>query len=749
MKKLASVLAIGLSLTLLAGCNGGGNTPAPAEVTLSSIAISGAKTEYVVGDAFVKPTVTATYSDQTTKVVTNEAQFSGFNSASAVTSQAITATYTEKNVTKTATYTVSIIALPEGENTIEATIADVAKGYGWTEGTKYSSFKLDTVVTVSSTGGENTGKYYAATTSQSDTYRLYASENAKLTISVSGDHVLKSVTLDWYVKDNGAVQGMTKNVAKDVTGKTSVDFTITSSSGNKGKIFISAITVVYYGEAGGDPFVRDDWTATEKTILSENFYGIDLPFVYFKGIQLIYDDYNEEYYVEVDNVKLADYRTYVAAFEASTAWENIDEEVSANNANYIGVKATADGNRYVTANIYLINDDTSELIDNEEDAGTLYIDLGDPYYYEWSNELFASAFDYYGIKTTATLVEVDNFEYFFFDENEFTIYIPGQQETALAAYKDKLVGWTTTDIKTITEDEGTEDEYSYKEFTAIPASNDLFLKVDYYGEGVLAITAEKYLPHLTEFPMAAVKEYNGGFEVDVIAGADYFTGEEIMGVEINYEAESYEDLYIEVPLYYEVVAYGIDATEFATFKTTLETNCLKVTKYDVVDDNEQVIEGIEGYSVEMLLGTRYYNYTLEYDTENEVVTFHYLEDPETSYSATWISDVIAEFLSTVFSITDTVPELPLGSASGYFYSVSTDVEDSACVAIRVSRLAEEEWLGVLRTAGWTVPATPSEEWGYECRNAQNTIEVDIDQDEDNGVTYAFIYSAAWVDGIGE
>ena len=44
----------------------GGETP--VEKTLESIAVSGAKTEYKVGEEFVKPTVTATYSDSSTEV---------------------------------------------------------------------------------------------------------------------------------------------------------------------------------------------------------------------------------------------------------------------------------------------------------------------------------------------------------------------------------------------------------------------------------------------------------------------------------------------------------------------------------------------------------------------------------------------------------------------------------------------------------------------------------------------------------
>ncbi|MDD4689523.1 MAG: bacterial Ig-like domain-containing protein [Eubacteriales bacterium] len=76
------------------------------EATLVSIAVSGAKIEYNVGDEFVKPTVTATYSDATTADVTADATFAGFDSTAAAVGQTITVTYDGK----TTAYTVDVIA---------------------------------------------------------------------------------------------------------------------------------------------------------------------------------------------------------------------------------------------------------------------------------------------------------------------------------------------------------------------------------------------------------------------------------------------------------------------------------------------------------------------------------------------------------------------------------------------------------------------------------------------------------------
>ena len=65
-------------------------------VTLMSIAISNQKTEYYVGDEFVKPTVTATYSDNTTQDVTGLATFSECD-MNTVGDKTVTVTYEGKS----------------------------------------------------------------------------------------------------------------------------------------------------------------------------------------------------------------------------------------------------------------------------------------------------------------------------------------------------------------------------------------------------------------------------------------------------------------------------------------------------------------------------------------------------------------------------------------------------------------------------------------------------------------------------
>ena len=98
--------------SVTSGSGGSGSTSTsgePVVVTLSSITVSGQQTIYYVGDSFVKPTVNASYSDGSSKNVTNSATFSGYNLSSAG-SQTVNVSYTEGGVTKDASYGITVKA---------------------------------------------------------------------------------------------------------------------------------------------------------------------------------------------------------------------------------------------------------------------------------------------------------------------------------------------------------------------------------------------------------------------------------------------------------------------------------------------------------------------------------------------------------------------------------------------------------------------------------------------------------------
>ena len=79
--------------------------------TLTSIEATNITDTYTVGDAFVKPTITAYYDDESSKVVTSSAEFSGYN-MSVANDYTVTVSYTEGGVTKYDEFDITVNPAP-------------------------------------------------------------------------------------------------------------------------------------------------------------------------------------------------------------------------------------------------------------------------------------------------------------------------------------------------------------------------------------------------------------------------------------------------------------------------------------------------------------------------------------------------------------------------------------------------------------------------------------------------------------
>lgn len=91
---------------------------------VASISISGQKTSYSIDDTFVKPTVTATYNDDTEAVVTNDATCTGYN-MSVAGDYTVTVSYSYGGATKTTSYEISVSSSGGGSGDIDDyTISD-------------------------------------------------------------------------------------------------------------------------------------------------------------------------------------------------------------------------------------------------------------------------------------------------------------------------------------------------------------------------------------------------------------------------------------------------------------------------------------------------------------------------------------------------------------------------------------------------------------------------------------------------
>ena len=126
-----------------------------SEVVLSSISVSGQKIVFTVGDSFTfGGVVTATYSDGSTKDVTDDAEFSMPDMTTAGT-KSVTVTYAEGEEVKTFTYQISVVASqdPSGDKVIiidgsqlssSLTSTDTELSYGgvtvvFSDGAKYQT----------------------------------------------------------------------------------------------------------------------------------------------------------------------------------------------------------------------------------------------------------------------------------------------------------------------------------------------------------------------------------------------------------------------------------------------------------------------------------------------------------------------------------------------------------------------------------------------------------------------------------
>ena len=161
---------------------------------LDSIKVSNAKTDYFVGDDFVKPTVTAYYDDESSEDVSKSATFSGFDSSAAKTC-VINVSYTYEGVEKTTSYNVTVTALKVEKITLSNIIASYVVGGTFVKPTVTATYNNGSTqdVTNSSTftgydlSKQGTYKVTVAFGDVSTTYTITVSEQP---ISFLGDYEL-------------------------------------------------------------------------------------------------------------------------------------------------------------------------------------------------------------------------------------------------------------------------------------------------------------------------------------------------------------------------------------------------------------------------------------------------------------------------------------------------------------------------------------------------------------------------------
>lgn len=231
-----------------------GVTPPPA-ATLESIAVSGQKTVFTVGDTFTfGGTVTASYSDGSTKDVTASAIVSNPDLSTAGTKE-VTVSYTEGNVTKEANYNITVNAAVVDGKTVSMTMTEYVAANGCkissgSDATMYKTLQLNESVRMSTTGDDNCGSFWGNDTQE---WRLYQNKKGNVIVSVAEGCELKSVKLTFSATNGGVLKDaggatVASGDKKTVSG-TSVTYTVENSgTATNGQIRITAVEVVYTGD---------------------------------------------------------------------------------------------------------------------------------------------------------------------------------------------------------------------------------------------------------------------------------------------------------------------------------------------------------------------------------------------------------------------------------------------------------------------------------------------------------------------
>ena len=140
------------------------------------------------------------------------------------------------------------------DTTVENTIAKIADDNGWVNGTAYKSWSLDNVVTISCTGGGNSGKYYTS----GEDWRLYQTENATMSIQTKAGYCLKSVNITYSIANTGILSDPNNNnitsgedVSISGTTTTSVAYHVgNTKTATNGQVKVTAISVTYSSTGG-------------------------------------------------------------------------------------------------------------------------------------------------------------------------------------------------------------------------------------------------------------------------------------------------------------------------------------------------------------------------------------------------------------------------------------------------------------------------------------------------------------------
>lgn len=154
--------------------------------------------------------------------------------------------YPESNITLYPVYRRSENGSFAEPVTVSTTIQAYATNNHWNDANQYTTVELDNVITANVPEGGNTGKYYT----NGNDWRLYQSDEAKLTIAAADNFLITAAIITFTNKNNGTLiyngSELESEEEISVSGANSIEFSVgNSTSAKNGQIRISEISVTY------------------------------------------------------------------------------------------------------------------------------------------------------------------------------------------------------------------------------------------------------------------------------------------------------------------------------------------------------------------------------------------------------------------------------------------------------------------------------------------------------------------------
>jgi len=213
---------------------------------VASISISGQKTSYSIDDTFVKPTVTATYNDDTEAVVTNDATCTGYN-MSVAGDYTVTVSYSYGGATKTTSYEISVSSSGGGSGDID--------DYTISNTPLTSSGITNNMLVVWGTTTSN-----LATGIDSNWVRLSSTSSEWIIFTLEG-------TSSGFKLKNGSNYVYCSGAKKvDFSSSSSTTFTLT----NAGLVTNATSGTFYYNSSGLRPYTSNSYTNAYLYALTPN-----------------------------------------------------------------------------------------------------------------------------------------------------------------------------------------------------------------------------------------------------------------------------------------------------------------------------------------------------------------------------------------------------------------------------------------------------------------------------------------------